>query len=88
MDELKKWVLYLMDGLSVWEIFVIFIYMAMQLVGWICLIADTITSLIECIKCSRRKTCEYLIFSEHCPKRHCLNEEERRQLRKKIKELD
>lgn len=88
MDELKKWVFYLLDGLSGWEIFVILTYIAMQIVGWICLIADTIASLIECKNCSRRKNCEYLIFSEHCPKRHCLNEEERKQLREKIKELD
>ena len=88
MDELKKWVFYLLDGLSGWEIFVILTYIAMQIVGWICLIADTLASLIECKKCVRRKNCEFLIFSEYCPKRYCMSEEEREELREKIKELD
>ncbi len=37
----------------------------------------SIVSLIKCKNCDWRKHCEFLIFSEHCPKRHCLNEEER-----------
>lgn len=77
-----------MDGLSKWEILIILAYIVMQVVGWIWLVVDTIASLIECKNCSRRKNCEFLIFSEHCPKRHCLNEEERKQLREKIKELN
>lgn len=57
-------------------------------VGWIYTIVEVIIELIECMMCDRRNNCELLIFSEHCPKRHCLNEEKRRQLREKINELD
>lgn len=58
------------------------------IVGWICLIIDVVISLIECLKCCRRKQCEFLIFSEHCPKRYCMSEEEKEEFREKINELD
>lgn len=58
------------------------------IVGWICLIVDVVISLIECCKCNRRKRCKFLIFSEHCQKRYCMSEEERKLFREKIKELD
>ena len=58
------------------------------IVGWICLIIDVVISLIECHKCCRRKRCEFLIFSEHCPKRYCMSEEEKEEFREKINELD
>lgn len=58
------------------------------IVGWICLIIDDVISLIECHKCCRRKQSEFLIFSEYCPKRYCMSEEEREEFRKKINELD
>lgn len=77
-----------MDELGKWEIFIILAYMIMQVVGWIWLAIDTVSSLIECKKCVRRKNCEFLIFSEYCPKRYCMSEEEREELREKIKELD
>lgn len=77
-----------MNVLSKWEIFIILAYMIMQVVGWIWLAIDTVGSLIECKKCVRRKSCEFLIFSEYCPKRYCMSEEEREELREKIKELD
>lgn len=77
-----------MDELGKWEILIIFAYMIMQVVGWIWLAIDTVSSLIECKKCVRRKNCEFLIFSEYCPKRYCMSEEEREELREKIKELD
>lgn len=77
-----------MDELGKWEILIILAYMIMQVVGWICLVIDTVGTLIECKKCVRRKNCEFLIFSEYCPKRYCMSEEEREELREKIKELD
>ena len=77
-----------MNELGKWEILIILAYMIMQVVGWIWLAIDTISSLIECKKCVRRKSCEFLIFSEHCPKRYCMSEEEREEVRKKINELD
>ena len=77
-----------MDELGKWEIFIILAYMIMQVVGWIWLAIDTVSSLIECKKCVRRKNCEFLIFSEYCPKRYCMSEEEREELREKIKESD
>ncbi len=77
-----------MDGLSKWEIFIILAYIVMQIIGWIWLVIYTASSLIECKNCSRRKNCEFLIFSEYCPKRHCLNDEERSLLREKINELE
>jgi hypothetical protein len=77
-----------MDELGKWEILIILAYMIMQVVGWIWLAIDTVSSLIECKKCVRRKNCEFLIFSEYCPKRYCMSEEEREELREKIKELD
>ena len=57
-----------MDELGKWEILIILAYMIMQVVGWIWLAIDTVSSLIECKKCVRRKNCEFLIFSEYCPK--------------------
>ncbi len=69
-----------MFGISKLEIFVICLFAISWLVGWICLIADAIASLIECKNCSRRKNCEFIIFSENCPKRYCMSEEERKQL--------
>lgn len=77
-----------MGGLSKWEILIILAYIVIQVVGWIWLVVDMVCSLIECKNCSQRKNCEFIIFSEHCLKRFCLNEEERKQLREKIKELD
>lgn len=77
-----------MDELGKWEIFLILTYMIMQVVGWICLVIDTVGSLIACKKCVRRKNCEFLIFSEHCPKWDFMSEEEREELREKIKELN
>lgn len=74
--------------LPVLDIFILCAIIIGWIVGWICLIVDTIVSLIKCKNCSWRKDCEFIIFSEYCPKRHCLNEEERKQLREKIKELD
>lgn len=77
-----------MDELGKWEILIILAYMIMQVVGWIWLAIDTVSSLIECKKCVRRKNCEFLIFFEYCPKRYCMSEEEREELREKIKELE
>lgn len=74
--------------LPIIDIIILCTIIIVWIVGWICLIADTIASLIECKNCSRRKNCEFLIFSEHCPKRHCMNEKERKILQEKINELD
>lgn len=76
------------NGLGKRKIFIIISYIVMQINGWIWLAIDIVSSLIECKNCSRRKSCEFFIFSEHCPKRYCMSEEERKQLREKIKELD
>lgn len=48
-----------MDELGKWEILIIFAYMIMQVVGWIWLAIDTVSSLIECKKCVRRKTVNF-----------------------------
>lgn len=77
-----------MGGLSRWEVFIIIAYIVMQIIGWIHLVVDAVNSLIECKKCVRRESCEFLIFSEHCLKRHCMNEEEREAVWEKINELD
>lgn len=77
-----------MYGLSKWEMLIILAYIVIQVVGWIWLVVDMVCSLIECKNCSRRKNCEFIIFSEHCLKRFCLNEEERKLVREKIKELE
>ncbi len=73
---------------SILEIFIIIVYIAIQIIGWIFLIINLINSLVECKNCDCRKNCEFLIFSEHCPKRYCMDENEKKELRKMIKELD
>ena len=55
-----------MGGLSKWEILIILAYIVIQVVSWIWLVVDMICSLIECKNCSRRKNCEFIIFSEYC----------------------
>lgn len=74
--------------LPIIDIIILCTIIIVWIVGWIYTIVETVSELIECMMCSRRKECEFLIFSEHCPKRHYLNEEERRKLREKIRELD
>lgn len=63
--------------LPIIDIIILCTIIIVWIVGWICLIVDVVISLIECKNCSRRKSCEFLIFSEYCPKRYCMSEEER-----------
>lgn len=74
--------------LPVIDIIILCTMITVWLVGWVCIIINAVISLIECHKCIWRKQCGFLIFSEHCPKRYCLNEKEREEFRKKIKEQD
>lgn len=76
------------NKLPIIDIIILCTIIIIWIVGWICLIADTIASLIECKNCSRRINCEFSIFSEHCPKRYCMSAEEREEFREKINELE
>lgn len=83
-----KDILNVVNKLPIIDIIILCTIIIAWIVGWIYTIVDTVISLIECKKCVWRKSCEFLIFSEHCQKRYCMSEEERKLFREKIKELD
>lgn len=58
--------------------------MIVWIVTWSLIIANT----IECRKCDWRHLCLHSTLSHHCPKRNRLDEEERKNLKKKIDASD
>ena len=57
-------------------------------IEWIYILGKIIFLAVKCKRCVQRKNCEFSIFSEHCLKRYCMNENERKKIQELIEDLE